>query len=371
MFLSEIMSTPPPTDTPHGADSDVRHDISVTGEPGGNHGKAVETPFAGENELKVLAKWLDQEQSDADGWRIVNMLTRRSLERIHMAESARSFTMEDLCDWSGVAFSGNLWKSVRTWWESRCRRVRLAMASAGLQYEPVLDRRGGGGRGNKAVNSLRMIPLEGGSAEAPSQITDTADNDTATGAGASSVADEALYWRPSDMPVKLSNFILRRLFSAGEIGIGSSRHHILRFNLLGSSLFIAIFSILAVSMMVIENRPFGTRDLGLLVLMGIGGFMWWQKWRPVLHAREDRITPLPEEWLPIMAAPAQLERKRTESGEILRLVRYMATCPVCGGDMHLGSGAPEWPRRTVGRCGDAPREHVFSFDPVKLIGYRL
>lgn len=132
-----------------------------------------------------------------------------------------------------------------------------------------------------------------------------------------------------------------------------------------------IFFISAVSMMVIENHPVATRDLGVLVFVGIGGLMWWQKWRPLVHAREDRITPLPDEWLPIKAAPAQLERKRSDSGEVLRLVRYVARCPVCGGDMHLASGAPEWPRRTVGRCADAPREHVFSFDPVKLTGHRL
>ncbi|WP_234418836.1 hypothetical protein [Parazoarcus communis] len=365
------MNTPTLTAPSCAADLCFSDELSVAAEPDGNYGKACDTPFAGERELKVLARWLEQEQSDADGWHILNELTRRSLDRINMSESARCFTTEELCDWAGIAATSNLWKSVKTWWESRRRRVRLAMCRAGVDFEPILDRRGGGGRGNRAVNSLRMVPLIEGGAEESLQETNNPDVDTATGALVVPIVEEVLYWQPNDLPVKLSNLLLRRLFSAGEMGIGSLRHNLLRFNLLGSSLFMLIFSISAVGMMVIENRPIGTRDLGLLFLVGIGGLMWWQQWRPVLLAREDRITPLPDEWLPIKAAPAQLERKRTDSGEVLRLVRYVATCPVCGGDMHLARGAPEWPRRTVGRCADAPREHVFSFDPVKLVGHRL
>ncbi len=365
------MNTTTPTATSRGADLSVSDELSVAADLGENHGKGGDNPFAGEKELKVLAKWLEQEQSDAKGWRILNELTLRSLDRINMSESVRCFSTEDLCQWAGVDPTKTDWRDVKLWWNARRKRICLAMRHADLDFEPILYRdEDKTGRGNKAFNSLRMIPLSG-AAGGSLQETDTPDDDTATGALAFPVVEEVIYWRPSDLPVKLSNLLLRRLFSAGEIGIGSLRHNVLRFNLLGSSLFMLIFSMAAVGMMVIENRPIGTRDLGLVLLVGIGGLMWWQKWRPVLQAREDRITPLPDEWLPIKAAPAQLERKRTDSGEVLRLVRYVASCPVCGGDMHLASGAPEWPRRTVGRCADAPREHVFSFDPVKLIGHRL
>lgn len=365
------MNAPTPTEPSRGAESFVSATLSVAAAPGENYGKARDTPFAGKKELEALAGWLEHEQSDAVGWHILNELTRRSLDRINMTESARCFTTEELCDWASVAATSNVWKSVSTWWDSRRRSIRLAMVGAGVDFEPILDRRGGGGRGNKAVNSLRMIPLSDSSTDDSPQEANTSEDHTAARAPASPAPEAAFYRRLTDSPVLLSNVLLRRMFSAGEIGIGSLRHNILRFNLLGSSLFMAIFAISAVVLLVIENRPIATRDLGLIVLAGIGSLMWWQKWRPLLHAREDRITPLPDEWLPIKADPAQLERKRTDSGEVLRLVRYVATCPVCGGDMHLASGAPEWKRRTVGRCADAPREHVFSFDPVKLIGARL
>ena len=89
------------------------------------------------------------------------------------------------------------------------------------------------------------------------------------------------------------------------------------------------------------------------------------------EAKLDQITALPEDWLKVDELPAQLERKRTEKGEVLRLLRYTAPCPVCGSDLHLGDGGPDRPGRTVGRCIDAPREHVFSFDPVSHRGKRF
>ena len=341
---------------------------SVADSNEGNHGKPRNTPFAGRKELEALASWLEQEQSDALGWRILYQLARRSLERIDMSEEARSFTTEDLCEWAAVEPASNVWKSVNIWWESRRRRIRSAMASAGVEFEPILDRRGGGGRGNKAVNSLRMDPLGDVRAE-DSNEEDGTDCPIERGDVSPLNGGQRIHYRlETDSQIRLSNWLLRWLFSDGSMNIGSFRHNLLRFNLLGSSLFLIVVLISALALLVIENRPLSSRDVGVLILVFLGCLTWWQKWRPVLHAREDRITSLPEEWLPLKEKPAQLERKRADSSEVLRLVRYVATCPICGGDVQLASGAPEWKRRTVGRCADAPREHVFSFDPVSLTG---
>lgn len=53
------------------------------------------------------------------------------------------------------------------------------------------------------------------------------------------------------------------------------------------------------------------------------------------------------------------------------LVRYTAECPVCGSDVELAEGGAQYPGRIVGRCLDAPSEHVLSFDPVTRTGRLL
>ncbi len=58
----------------------------------------------------------------------------------------------------------------------------------------------------------------------------------------------------------------------------------------------------------------------------------------------------------------------------LHLVRYVADCPVCGGDLGrsavgIESGRMEFfGRRLVGRCRHAPNAHIWSFDHIILIG---
>ena len=46
----------------------------------------------------------------------------------------------------------------------------------------------------------------------------------------------------------------------------------------------------------------------------------------------------------------------------IRLVRYTADCPLCGGKIELASGRPEHKLPLVGRCTESPHYHVFTFD---------
>ncbi len=52
----------------------------------------------------------------------------------------------------------------------------------------------------------------------------------------------------------------------------------------------------------------------------------------------------------------------------IKAVRYTAICPICGGKISAKSGGFEFWRRIVGRCEDAPVEHVYSFDHVSRSG---
>ena len=55
----------------------------------------------------------------------------------------------------------------------------------------------------------------------------------------------------------------------------------------------------------------------------------------------------------------------------IKAVRYSATCPACGGSVAAKSGRLAFWGRIVGRCEQAPQEHVYSFDHVTRSGRPL
>lgn len=89
--------------------------------------------------------------------------------------------------------------------------------------------------------------------------------------------------------------------------------------------------------------------------------------RAWVHAIHDRLRPAPDELLAI-GEPAEIEILGSGPSAEWRLVRYTATCAVCAGEIRVQPGEPDFPRRMVGRCHQSPREHVFSFDRITLLG---
>ncbi|MCZ4307045.1 hypothetical protein O4G98_20105 [Zoogloeaceae bacterium G21618-S1] len=69
--------------------------------------------------------------------------------------------------------------------------------------------------------------------------------------------------------------------------------------------------------------------------------------------------------------PEAAVQPRRSRGYNLRLVRYVADCPLCGGNVSLQDGGLGQFNRLVGRCDEEPGEHLFSFDRKLLAGYWL
>ena len=57
----------------------------------------------------------------------------------------------------------------------------------------------------------------------------------------------------------------------------------------------------------------------------------------------------------------------------LRMVSYVSTCPLpsCNSRIEVENGGKEFHHRLIGRCLEAPLEHVYSFDRVLRIGRAL
>lgn len=90
---------------------------------------------------------------------------------------------------------------------------------------------------------------------------------------------------------------------------------------------------------------------------------------------DKRIIMAPDILIGFREYGVQLELTRIDStpgaASRLGLVRYAATCPICGAKVQVESGGREFHRRLVGRCQESPDEHVFSFDRVTRSGKRL
>lgn len=100
---------------------------------------------------------------------------------------------------------------------------------------------------------------------------------------------------------------------------------------------------------------------------------------PLFASGNKRIIPAPILLLPAKIINGQLESVATEqiresTGRNIRkyrLVSYSGICPICNSRVELESGGKEFYNRLIGRCLEAPDEHIFSFDRIKKIGYPL
>lgn len=125
----------------------------------------------------------------------------------------------------------------------------------------------------------------------------------------------------------------------------------------------------------------------LLALLGLAGGQVPGEWLTALFVTVVAIWPtvgpllrLPE-WRVVVAPwwlqaddDTQLLEWRTPpryQEKSIVAVRYAAVCPVCGGRVFARSGGLGFPGRIVGRCEEAPAEHVFSFDHVTRTGQPL
>ena len=108
---------------------------------------------------------------------------------------------------------------------------------------------------------------------------------------------------------------------------------------------------------------------GLAIFVSVG--LWWIT-KPIRELPTHRVTLAGPVYLAISELYGQLRTMRTSSDKgksrEFSVVRHWGICPICSAEVDLEAGGNAFPDRLVGRCHDAPLEHVFSFDPVRLVG---
>ncbi|MFJ5296849.1 hypothetical protein ACIQAL_10020 [Pseudomonas sp. NPDC088368] len=179
---------------------------------------------------------------------------------------------------------------------------------------------------------------------------------------------DLIYHRSTKGEVKTA-LILRRLFRDGELRNRSPKGLLfLGTVMLASTIWVVMFAISLLGMWM-SNQPL---SIGHLTQLIVSSSMFWLVWQivyqPWWRLLDDRVVSAPL-WVAALAEdPCQLEMYRHGGEKWIRLVRFSANCPLCGGGVTLTHGKPDQSVPLVGRCLESPHYHVFSFDRSHLLG---
>jgi hypothetical protein len=238
--------------------------------------------------------------------------------------------------------------------------IRATLVGAGMLWQPELARVQGGGRGNPSLYRLELRPIE---LEPP-----TLEND-----GPSAPGEEVLIYQSK--PAKV-NWLFRILFPPGgfELSFRSARAlaYLGLIVLLGA--FLAILALLAI-LLIGKPHPLGALDYLSLAMFSLAAYWTWGFLRAFTQVVTTRLVECPTLVLASDEFCGQISSVRRRDTKVptgrISVVRISSQCPKCGGFVELADGKPEFPGRMIGRCTDAPSEHVYSFDPTSHQGVNL
>ena len=177
------------------------------------------------------------------------------------------------------------------------------------------------------------------------------------------------YSRSNPEEIKLS-WRARLFFKKGEF---SYKRYDLKFWSIFSWIFglafITLSFVYVEFLSLIMPKPITTQSIVIIILMiAIPYWVWFGKLVPFFRLFDDRIRDASDSMLSLEEKEAQLEFYKEGDIRVIRIVRYSSDCSICGAEVYLDDGSPDFPRRMVGRCAESPREHVFSFDRVTRKG---
>lgn len=321
-----------------------------------------------------LRTWLRQEGGSEKIPRAIDLLAAQYEVALHKGIDPEPVDVETLTDLYLNKYGGKLGNTppgrwlrkplVDKWWASRREGIQQAAQSAGLHILPDIHISQSIGRGNSTeysiafhhVDDVPILEQELGlsrqafeSAAEPNQIVYTIES------------AKMSWW-------------LSWLSSAPKYRSNSWRGYLLLAFLLVSGLFVLFIWVVGCAI-IAKPGPAGFGDMLYFIIAAIGTWIEWHQFKPIFLLPNQRISIIPDSMLSFQQRYAQFRLIREYSALVpqgwLSIVRHSSICPVCSGEIDLCDGGTDFPGRIVGRCSNAPTEHVYSFDPVRLIGYNL
>lgn len=337
----------------------------------GNSSKPVETGNAGIEALQKTLEWLKSEGGQSRAVRAISQLAEITLTALRRGDSPPQKDIGSLRDLIGLleddpAKEGRAplrGREIQTWWQAREEQLFQTIRRLGGGLAPRLVVNKGGGRGIQTHLHFEFVSLlqsEGDEGTIPTHSTDPADPSRLVICYQMDPAKPALW--------------LRLLVGQGPFPVRSWRGAVIGAAL---TLMVAIVALMWIATLAIwlEGWPLSTLTLvQLFTAIGLTAGLYYLA-KPLLLLPHHRVTNAGLMFLALSEVYGQLRNmpRQGASGRArdFALVRHWGTCPICSAEVDLEDGGREFPDRLVGRCHDAPLEHVFSFDPVTLVGVIL
>ena len=320
--------------------------------------------------LSELAAWIDREGGTARGIRVIKALADHDLKALTSGQEPRPCEPATICSYlvdDGDRLTkgydpGDIVRNSKPEQAlgNRLQRIRTALCSGGKLWQPELVRVLGGGRANPSLYRLVLRPME------PESLTIANDCPPANG-------EELLVYESK--PARVS-WLFRILFppQGFEVSFRSARAlaYLGLIILLGA--FLALLGLLTV-LLIGKAHPLGAGDYLRLAMFSLAAFWTWGFLRALTQVVTKRLVECPTLLLANDEFYGQIRSIRRTDAKVptgwIAIVRISSQCPLCGGAVELANGKPEFSGRMIGRCTDAPSEHVYSFDPTSHLGLSL
>ena len=330
-----------------------------------NRSKPAQTCISQVKSLQLALEWLDREGGQQRSARVLKELieaTSTAVSRGDPPPEKDTTTLRDLLlqlegDKDGAWSKPLRAKELANWWEARAEQLRQVCSVRGCDWTPRLVVKTGGGRGLASRLSFEFDP--------------TGDAEPEAGTAAPEVSATLVRYQMD--PAKPALW-LRLLVGSRPFPLQSWRGYVL----LGTAALNMVligFIWLGTYASWARGQPLTTATLaqfGLAIL--VTAALWWLS-KPVRQLPTQRVTMASPAFLAFSELYGQLRTMPAQGRKLksreFAVVRHWGICPICSAEVDLDSGGTAFPDRLIGRCHDAPLEHVFSFDPVRLTGVFL
>lgn len=300
---------------------------------------------------------------DVKAYKVIRILLEASISALEKGnQEPQTFdraTLLDICDpkVKAVGRDPARWlpnATLETFLDARMNSIRRRAEQMGLKSLPVIaSSESKGGAGNPRIYWLATRPAE-----------------TSDGGSLAVKAHRQIVYTRSESGEVQPALLLRLIFRKGVLENRSWRGVMLLVTVLLGMGFLSLWIVASIWSLSASDQALTLRQLAISALVAVlAWFIWRDVHQPWVELVDNRVVKAAAPLLALKEDSAELEMYRDDAKRPwTRFVRFSSDCPFCGGRILLAKGKPDHQMPLVGRCGESPHAHVFSFDRARLSG---